>query len=77
MQEQHIILDMNQPRVSILYINDEMQKVAHSITSLLRLNNIPTDIDLAGRNLKKQMDIANNSRSVSYTHLTLPTKRIV
>ncbi len=39
-----------------------MQKVAHSITSLLRLNNIPTDIDLAGRNLKKQMDIANNSR---------------
>ena len=33
-----------------------------SITSLLRLNNIPTDIDLAGRNLKKQMDIASNAR---------------
>ena len=29
---------------------------------MLRLNNIPTDIDLAGRNLKKQMDIANHSR---------------
>ncbi len=39
-----------------------MQKVAHSITSLLRLANIPTDIDLAGRNLKKQMEIATNSR---------------
>jgi len=61
MQEQGIIPEISQKRVSVLYINDEMQKVAHSITSLLRLNNIPTDIDLAGRNLKKQMDIANNS----------------
>jgi histidyl-tRNA synthetase len=39
-----------------------MKKVAHSITSLLRLNKIPADIDLAGRNLKKQMDIASNSK---------------
>ena len=62
MQEQNIISEIQQPRVSVLYINDDMQKVAHSITSLLRLNNIPTDIDLAGRNLKKQMDIANTSR---------------
>jgi len=61
MQEQGIVPEISQKRVSVLYINDEMQKVAHSITSLLRLNNIPTDIDLAGRNLKKQMDIANNS----------------
>jgi len=62
MQEQNIISEIQQPRVSVLYINDDMQKVAHSIASLLRLNNIPTDIDLAGRNLKKQMDIANTSR---------------
>ena len=62
MQEQKIIPEVSQKRIAVLYINDEMQKVAHSITSLLRLNNIPTDIDLAGRNLKKQMDIANNSR---------------
>jgi len=62
MQEQGIVPEISQKRVSVLYINDEMQKVAHSITSLLRLNNIPTDIDLAGRNLKKQMDIANNSK---------------
>ena len=33
-----------------------------SITSLLRLNNISADIDLAGRNLKKQMDIATNAK---------------
>ena len=61
MQEQKIIAETKQNRVAVLYINEEMQKVAHSITSLLRLNNIPTDIDLAGRNLKKQMDIATKA----------------
>ncbi|QLH05904.1 histidine--tRNA ligase [Nitrosopumilus ureiphilus] len=62
MQEQKIIPEVLQKRVAVMYVNDEMQKVAHSIASLLRLNNIPTDIDLAGRNLKKQMDIANNAK---------------
>ena len=62
MQEQKIIPDVSQTRVAVLYINDEMQKVAHSITSLLRLNKIPADIDLAGRNLKKQMEIATAAR---------------
>ena len=62
MQEQKIISETKQKRVAVLYINEEMQKVAHSIASLLRLNNIPTDIDLAGRNLKKQMDIATNAQ---------------
>jgi histidyl-tRNA synthetase len=54
MQEQKIISELKQNRVAVLYINEEMQKVAHSITSLLRLNNIPTDIDLAGRNIKNK-----------------------
>ncbi|QLH04092.1 histidine--tRNA ligase [Nitrosopumilus oxyclinae] len=62
MQEQKIISETKQKRVAVLYINEEMQKVAHSIASLLRLNNIPTDIDLVGRNMKKQMDIATNSQ---------------
>ena len=62
MQEQKIIPESNQNRIAVLYINGEMQKVAMSITSLLRLNNISTDIDLAGRNLKKQIDIATNAR---------------
>ncbi|KFM18730.1 Histidine--tRNA ligase protein [Marine Group I thaumarchaeote SCGC AAA799-P11] len=62
MQEQKIIPKILQNRVAVVYINEEMQKVAHSITSLLRLNNIPADIDLAGRNLKKQMDNAGNAR---------------
>jgi len=62
MQEQGIIPETKQNRVAVLYINDEMQKVALSITSLLRLANIPTDIDLVGRTLKKQMEIATNAR---------------
>ena len=62
MQEQNIIPEISQKRVAVLYINEDMQKVAHSIASLLRLNNIPTDIDLAGRTMKKQMEIANNAR---------------
>jgi len=62
MQEQKIISDIKQPRVSVLYTNEEMQKVAMSIASLLRLANIPTNIDLAGKVLKKQMDQATDSR---------------
>ena len=62
MQDQGIIPEVLQKRIAVLYINDEMQKVAMSITSLLRLANIPTDIDLAGRNLKKQMEQAKNAR---------------
>ena len=60
MQEQKIIPETKQNRIAVLYINDEMQKVAMSIASLLRLNNIPTDIDLLGRNLKKQMEQSSN-----------------
>jgi len=62
MQEQKIISDVKQPRVSVLYTNNEMQKVAMSISSLLRLANIPTNIDLSGKALKKQMDQATDSR---------------
>ena len=62
MQEQKIISDATQRRISVLYINEEMQKVAMSIASLLRLANIPTNIDLSGKALKKQMDQATDSR---------------
>ncbi len=62
MQEQGIIAEPKQSRVSVLYINEEMQKVAMSIASLLRLNNIPTDVDLSGKNLKKQIVQASESK---------------
>ena len=62
MQEQKIISDAIQPRVSVLYVNEEMQKVAMSIASLLRLANIPTNIDISGKQFKKQMDQSADSR---------------
>ena len=62
MQEQGIIPETKQTRISVLYINEDMQKVAMSIPSLLRLNNIPTDIDLSGKNLKKQIEQASESK---------------
>jgi len=62
MHEQGIIPSPTHNRVSILYVNKEMQKVAMSIASLLRLNKIPSNIDLTGKNLKKQMDGASDSK---------------
>ena len=60
MEEQGITPEPGEKRVAVLYINEDMQRVAFSIASMLRLNNIPTDIDLSGRNLKKQMDSAKD-----------------
>ena len=62
MQEQGIIPETKQTRISVLYVNEEMQKVAMSIASLLRLDNIPTDVDLSGKNLKKQIEQASESK---------------
>ena len=62
MQEQKIIPEVTQKRVAILYVNEEMQKVAQSIASMLRLENIPTDVDIVGRNLKKQMEHAGTAK---------------
>ena len=51
-------------RVSVLYVNEEMKSNAIKIVSLLRENSIPTDIDLSGRALKKQMEQSTNSKFV-------------
>ena len=51
-------------RISVLYVNEEMKSNAIKITSVLRENSIPTDIDLSGRALKKQMEQSTNSKFV-------------
>lgn len=51
-----------QTAVSVLYVNEAMQKAAMGIASGLRLRGIAADIDLAGRPLKKQMELASDSR---------------
>ncbi len=48
--------------VSVLYVNEEMQRVAMGVASSLRLRNIATDIDLAGKPLRKQMEMASDSK---------------
>lgn len=62
MQEQKLISDTIQERVSVLYVDDQMQKVAMSIASLLRLANIATNIDISGKQFKKQIDQATDSK---------------
>ncbi len=62
MHEQGLVQATGAKRIAVLYVNSDMQKVASSITSLLRLNGIHADMDLAGRSLKKQMDGAGGAR---------------
>jgi histidyl-tRNA synthetase len=51
-------------RMSIVFVNDDMKKIAIGIASKLRLKGIPADVDLSGKSLKKQMEIASNSKYV-------------
>ena len=61
MEEQGITTTAKHDRVSVLFVNEEMQPHAMRITSSLRQAGIPADIDLVGRPLKKQMDNASDS----------------
>ena len=62
MDEQGITDTTTKQKISILYINEEMQKHAMKIASQLRLKNIPIDIDLIGKKKKKQMESASTSK---------------
>ena len=62
MHEQKLSANTQETRVAVIYVNNDIRNIAHSIASLLRLNNISTDIDLIGRNTKKQFEYATNAR---------------
>ncbi|MDP3781255.1 MAG: histidine--tRNA ligase [Nitrosopumilaceae archaeon] len=62
MEEQEITKLEQSKSVSVLYVNDEMQKHATSLASKLRQKGIPVEIDLSGRSLKKQMESASESK---------------
>jgi histidyl-tRNA synthetase len=49
-------------RVWVVYVNDDMKKIAISIASKLRLKGIVAEIDLSGKPLRKQMEIASNAK---------------
>ena len=57
----HIIQN---PRISVVYVNDDMQQIAINLASTLRNKGIFVDIDLSGKSLKKQMELSINSKFV-------------
>jgi len=64
LEKQKVSTQSKEDRVSVVFINDDMKKIAINLASQLRLKEIPTDVDLMGKSLKKQMEIASNSKYV-------------
>ena len=64
LENQKSSFNVQSDQISVLYVNDEMKPNAIKIASLLRENLIPTNIDLSGRPLKKQMEQSVNSKFV-------------
>ena len=64
LEKQKVSTQSKEDRVSVVFINDDMKKIAINLASQLRLKGIPTDVDLMGKSLKKQMEIASNSKYV-------------
>ncbi|TLY06973.1 MAG: histidine--tRNA ligase [Thaumarchaeota archaeon] len=50
--------------VWVVSVNEDMKKVAISIASQLRLKGIATEVDLMGKSLRKQMEMASSSKHV-------------
>jgi histidyl-tRNA synthetase len=64
LEKQKINTQTKEKRMSIVFINEDMKKIAINLASQLRLKGIPIDMDLSGKSLKKQMEIASNSKYV-------------
>jgi histidyl-tRNA synthetase len=64
LEKQKVSVQTKDDRISVVFINDDMKKIAINLASQLRLKGIQTDVDLMGKSLKKQMEIASNSKYV-------------
>lgn len=64
LEKQNVGADLLKSRISVVFVNDAMQKIAIGIASKLRLLGISTDVELSGKSLKKQMEIASTSKRV-------------
>ena len=64
LEKQKVCTQTKKERISVVFVNDEMKKIATGIVSQLRLKELPTDVDLSGKTLKKQMEIASTSKYV-------------
>ena len=64
--------------VSVLYSNEELKLEAVKTTSKLRNLGIPTNIDLNGKSLKKQMEISSSSKfSIIFAPQEFSEKQVV
>jgi len=64
LEKQGIDVDTKTSQVWVAYIDEEMQKIALDIVSQLRQKGIRAEADLGGKSLKKQMEMASNSKYV-------------
>ncbi|HYL66996.1 MAG TPA: histidine--tRNA ligase [Nitrosopumilaceae archaeon] len=64
LEKQGIDVDTKTSQIWVAYINEEMQKIALGIVSQLRQKGIHAEADLGGKPLKKQMEMASNSKYV-------------
>jgi len=64
--------------ISILYVNNELKSDAINCASKLRKLGIPTNIDLTGKPLKKQMEMSANSKfSIIFAPKEFAEKNVV
>ncbi len=62
LEKQHVDIKYDINRVSVVFVNDEMKKIAISIASKLRTRGINVDVELYGKPLRKQMELASESK---------------
>jgi len=62
LETQGIVDAIKMPQIWVAFVNDEMQKVALNVVSKLREKGIRAETDLTGKSLKKQMELASNSK---------------
>jgi len=78
LDEQGIPCIPSNDTVSVLYVNDELKSHAIYLASVLRKLGIPTNIDLTGKPLKKQMEMSSNSKfSIIFAPEEITEKNIV
>ena len=64
LERQGIMTHAENSRIWVVFVNEDMRKVAISIASQLRLKGIPAEVDFTGKPLRKQMEMASSSRYV-------------
>ncbi len=64
LEKQGIDVHIKTSQFWVAYTNEDMQKIAFDIVSQLRQKGIHAEADLGGKSLKKQMEMASNSKYV-------------